>query len=149
MKRTMSLIVSGIGLLVLFVAFVLFANPIQVPALGTVKLTDMLAIVGGVLFIGPIWRDSVARKSADGAPHRFVWATLPLIGVVVVCVGILIPNAVSVFGLFPLADLFYLAGCLMILPVFAYPPASFQRDVLEDMVDDQVEETEARHSARH
>lgn len=149
MKRMMSLIISGIGVVVLFVAFVLFVSSTPVPAFGTVKLTDMLGILGGILFIGPVWRDSVVRKTADGAPHRVIWAVLPLIGTVVVCVGILIPNTVTVFSLFPLADLFYLVGCLMILPVFVYPPASFQRDVLEDMVDDQVDETSSEHAAKH
>lgn len=149
MKRAMSLIISGIGVLVLFAAFMLFVSSTPVPAIGTVKLTDMLGILGGILFIGPIWRDSVMRKTADGAPHRVIWAVLPLVGVVVVCAGILIPNTVTVFSLFPLADLFYLIGCLMILPVFVYPPASFQRDVLEDMVDDQVDEAGSAGAAKH
>ena len=138
MKRARSLIVSGIGVVVLFVAFLLVIGHVRVPALGTVKLTDMLGIVGGILFFAPLWRDSVERKTADGAPHRVVWAVLPLVGAAVVCVGLLVPNAVSFFGLFPLADLFYLVGCLLILPMFAYPPASLGREVLEDMVDDQV-----------
>ncbi|OZG68664.1 hypothetical protein [Bifidobacterium eulemuris] len=140
MKHVWSYVVSAVGLLVLFVSFVMFTNP-DVPAWGTFKLTDALAIVGGVLFIAPIYRDSVARKTADGAPNRVIWATLPPVGVVVVCVGIMIPNAVSLFGLFPLADVFYLIGCLMILPVFAYPPASLRRDMLEDLVEEQVDET--------
>lgn len=139
MKHVWSYVVSAVGLLVLFVSFLLFTNPV-VPAWGTLKLTDVLAIIGGVLFIAPIYRDSVARKTADEAPHRVIWATLPLVGVAVVCVGIVIPNAVTFFTLFPLADVFYLVGCLMILPVFVYPPASLRRDILEELVEEQVEE---------
>jgi uncharacterized membrane protein len=149
MKRTWSLIVSAIGFLVLFATFLMFTNP-DVPAWGTVKLTDVMGIVGGVLFIGPIYLESVKRKIEDEAPHRVVWGTAPLVGIVVVCVGILIPNQVSVSTLFPLADLFYLFGCLMILPMFLYPPASLERDLLEDMVDEQVdEETDNGQSGDH
>lgn len=133
---------SVIGLLVLFIAFLMYQMP-SIPAWGTVKLTDVMMIVGGLLFIVPIYVDSLRRKGNDGAPNRWVWATLPLVGMAVVCVGILIPNSIGFFSLFPLADVFYLVGCLLILPVFVYPPFDLNREELEE----EIEEMEERMGA--
>ena len=138
MKRTWKYVVSLAGMVVLFLAFLMFQTP-AVPALGTVKLTDVMMIVGGLMFIVPIYQDSVARKTADDAPNRVIWYTLPPVGMAVVCVGLLIPNAVGFFGLFPLADLFYLVGCLLILPVFASPMFDINREILEDEIDEQID----------
>lgn len=138
--RRLTYVWSTIGLLVLFVVFLMFQMP-GMPAWGTVKLTDILMIVGGLLFIVPIYMDSVRRKDDDGAPNRWVWSTLPLVGMAVVCVGILIPNSIGFFSLFPLADVFYLVGCLLILPVFVYPPLDFNREELEE----EIEELEERN----
>lgn len=139
MKRTGKYMVSVVGMLLVFGAFLMFQMP-SVPAWGTVKLTDVMMIVGGLMFIVPIYLDSLARKHAHRAPNPFVWATLPLIGMVVVCVGILIPNAVGFFGLFPLADLFYLIGCLLILPVFVYPTFDLNRAILEEEIEEEIED---------
>ena len=109
MKR-LTYVWSTIGLLILFAVFLMFQMP-GMPAWGTVKLTDILMIIGGLLFIVPIYMDSLRRKDGDGAPNRWVWATLPPVGMAVVCIGILIPNTVGFFSLFPLADVFYLVGC--------------------------------------
>lgn len=133
---------SVIGLLVLFIAFLMYQMP-SIPAWGTVKLTDVMMIVGGLLFIVPIYVDSLRRKGNDGAPNRWVWATLPLVGMAVVCVGILIPNSIGFLSLFPLADVFYLVGCLLILPVFVYPPFDLNREELEE----EIEEMEERMGA--
>ncbi|MBW3083158.1 permease [Bifidobacterium phasiani] len=133
---------SVIGLLVLFIAFLMYQMP-SIPAWGTVKLTDVMMIVGGLLFIVPIYVDSLRRKGNDGAPNRWVWATLPLVGMAVVCVGILIPNSIGFLALFPLADVFYLVGCLLILPVFVYPPFDLNREELEE----EIEEMEERMGA--
>ena len=79
MKR-LTYVWSTIGLLlILFAVFLMFQMP-GMPAWGTVKLTDILMIVGGLLFIVPIYMDSLRRKDGDGAPNRWVWATLPPIG---------------------------------------------------------------------
>lgn len=133
---------SVIGLLVLFIAFLMYQMP-SIPAWGTVKLTDVMMIVGGLLFIVPIYVDSLRRKGNDGAPNRWVWATLPLVGMAMVCVGILIPNSIGFLSLFPLADVFYLVGCLLILPVFVYPPFDLNREELEE----EIEEMEERMGA--
>ena len=100
MKRTWKYVVSLAGMVVLFLAFLMFQTP-AVPALGTVKLTDVMMIVGGLMFIVPIYQDSVARKTADDAPNRVIWYTLPPVGIAVVCVGLLIPNAVGFFWAVP------------------------------------------------
>ena len=137
MKR-LTYVWSTIGLLILFAVFLMFQMP-GMPAWGTVKLTDILMIIGGLLFIVPIYMDSLRRKDDDGAPNRWVWATLPPIGMAVVCVGILIPNAVGFFSLFPLADVFYLVGCLLMLPIVVYPPFDLNREELEEEIEDMEE----------
>ncbi len=137
MKR-LTYVWSTIGLLILFAVFLMFQMP-GMPAWGTVKLTDILMIVGGLLFIVPIYMDSLRRKDDDGAPNRWVWATLPPIGMAVVCVGILIPNAVEFFSLFPLADVIYLVGCLLMLPIVVYPPFDLNREELEEEIEDMEE----------
>lgn len=139
MKKHAGYVCSAVGMVVLFAAFVMFQMP-SIPAWGTVKLTDVLMIAGGLLFIMPIYMDSLRRKSKDGTPNRWLWQTVPLIGVAVVSIGILIPNTVSFLSLLPLADVFYLVGCLMILPVFAYPLFDFNREELEDEIE-SIEDT--------
>lgn len=134
MKR-LTYVYSTIGLLILFAVFLMFQMS-GIPAWGTVKLTDILMIVGGLLFIVPIYVDSVRRKDDDNASNRWMWANLPPVGMAVICIGIVIPNAVRFFSLFPLADVFYLVGCLMILPVFIYPPFDFNREELEEEIKD-------------
>lgn len=65
MKR-LTYVWSTIGLLILFAVFLMFQMP-GMPAWGTVKLTDILMIIGGLLFIVPIYMDSLRRKDDDGA----------------------------------------------------------------------------------
>lgn len=129
MKR-LTYVWSTIGLLILFAVFLMFQMP-GMPAWGTVKLTDILMIVGGLLFIVPIYMDSLRRKDDDGAPNRWVWATLPPIGM-----------AVEFFSLFPLADVFYLVGCLLMLPIVVYPPFDLNREELEEEIEDMEERME-------
>ncbi len=134
-----STVVSVIGLLTMFVAFVLFQTwPLVL--FGTVKFTDVLTLVGGLMFIIPVYLDSVKRKRADNAPNPVVWSTLPPIGMAVVCVGILIPNSLTFFHLFSLPDVFYLVGCLMMLPIFLYPMSGLERAELEETVEEEVDE---------
>ena len=134
-----STVVSVAGLLVMFVAFVLFqTRPIVL--FGTLKLTDVFTIAGGLMFIIPVYRDSVQRKSADNAPNPTLWSTLPPIGMAVVVAGILLPNSVTFFHLFSLPDLFYLVGCLMMLPIFLYPMNGLERAGLEETVEEEVDE---------
>ena len=125
MKR-LTYVWSTIGLLILFAVFLMFQMP-GMPAWGTVKLTDILMIIGGLLFIVPIYMDSLRRKE------------LPPVGMAVVCIGILIPNTVGFFSLFPLADVFYLVGCLLMLPIVVYPPFDLNREELEEQIEDMEE----------
>ena len=55
MKRWM-VICSACGVAVLFAAFLLLQSA-PVFLIGTIKLTDLLSIVGGLLFILPIYLD--------------------------------------------------------------------------------------------
>lgn len=134
-----STVVSVIGLLTMFVAFVLFQTwPLVL--FGTVKLTDVLTLAGGLMFIIPVYLDSVKRKRADNAPNPVVWSTLPPIGMAVVCIGILMPNSLTFFHLCSLPDVFYLVGCLMMLPIFLYPMSGLERAELEETVEEEVDE---------
>lgn len=130
MRRAVPYAVSVVGMLVLFSVFLVFQMP-SIPSWGTLKLTDILIIVGGLMFILPIYFDSVRRKGAHNAPNRWVWAVLPPVGIVAVVIGVLVPNSAVTFGMVSLPDLLYLLGCLAILPVFVYPLYEVERDWAE------------------
>ena len=71
MKHSAMYIISGIGALVLFVAF-LFYTSAPVNLVGWFKLSDLLTIIGGLMFIIPFYIVSVRRKMRDNAPNP--WA---------------------------------------------------------------------------
>lgn len=139
MKHVKSYAISAVGLLVLFAVFLMFGIP-SLPAWGTVKLTDILTIIGGLLFVLPMYIESIKRKDAANARHRWVWYYLPIVGIALVCVGIFIPNSVMFFGLVPFADVLYLIGCLLMLIIYAYPPFDIEHEMLEEAVEDEVEQ---------
>jgi hypothetical protein len=111
--------------------------------IGTIKLTDIFTIVGGLLFIIPIYMDSVRRKDDAGAAHRVVWSTIPPIGMIVVCFGILLPNSLTVFGVVEWADVLYLLGTIMMLPIFLYPILDPRAIEVEEQIDEEIAEEHA------
>ncbi|NEG69507.1 permease [Bifidobacterium choloepi] len=140
LKSYKGLIVAGLGVLVLFAAFLLYGTNAN-PNWGTIKLTDILTIIGGLMFIIPFYLGSVHAKTRDGAPNNWLWEGLPVAGMVLVCAGILIPNSVGVFSVMSLPDIMYLVGCLMMLPIFVYPIGSVNREMLEEDTTEIVDET--------
>jgi hypothetical protein len=141
MKRWM-VICSACGVAVLFAAFLLLQSA-PVFLIGTIKLTDMLTIVGGLLFIIPIYMDSVRRKDDAGAARRVVWGVIPPIGMIVVCFGILLPNSLTVFGVVEWADVLYLLGTIMMLPIFLYPILDPRAIEVEEQIDEEIAEEHA------
>ena len=62
MKHRNAYIISGIGALVLFVAFVMY-NSAPVSLWNWIKLSDLLTIAGGLMFIVPFYQLSVRVKT--------------------------------------------------------------------------------------
>lgn len=148
MKNWWNTVVSAIGMLILFASFVIYEAGGN-RAWGTIKLTDIMIILGGLMFILPFFFSSVVRKSADNAPNRFVWFWLPLIGIVLVVVGILLPNSVASIGSVSLPDWMYLFGCLFMLLIFCYPPNEVKQEMLEDDVERMTGTQDASSASRH
>lgn len=144
LKSKKSYAVSAVGVLVLFLAFLLY-NSHANPSWGTLKLSDVLTIIGGLMFIVPFYSSSVRVKKHDQVPNNWIWQGLPVVGMVLVCVGLLIPNTVALFPLLSLPDLMYLIGCVLMLIIFVYPPASFNEEMIEENVDEIVDEDSRSH----
>ena len=85
MKHRNAYIISGIGALVLFVAFVMY-NSAPVPLWNWIKLSDLLTIVGGLMFIVPFYQLSVRVKTREHAPNPWVWQVLPVVGMVLMII---------------------------------------------------------------
>ena len=81
MKHRNAYIISGIGALVLFVVFVMY-NSAPVPLWNWIKLSDLLTIAGGLMFIVPFYQLSVRVKTREHAPNPWVWQVLPVVGMV-------------------------------------------------------------------
>ncbi|EFA22607.1 hypothetical protein [Bifidobacterium gallicum] len=137
-------IVSALGILVLFVAFLVYGTAWNA-SWGTVKATDLLTIIGGLMFVWPLYAASVRRKRKDGVANAWIWQGLPAVGMVLIVVGLLLPNGPSVWGLFTLPDCFYLVGVLLLLLIPFYPINAAEQAMIEDQVDDDVQEDSARH----
>jgi hypothetical protein len=137
MKR--SITISAAGIVVLFIAFLLLQTPV-ISVLGTIKLTDILILIGGLLFVIPIYMNSVRRKTAQNAPNQTLWKILPPIGMAIVCIGVLLPNSLLIIGAINLPDIFYLIGCLMMLPIVLYPTFDPRETSIEDTVEEEIED---------
>lgn len=138
MKRSTMYIISGIGALVLFIAFLCYTST-PVHLFGSLKLSDLLTIIGGLMFIVPFYIESVRRKSEDNAPNAWAWQYLPVAGMVLMIVGLIIPNHAVNLGVIDLCDILYLFGCVFMLMIFIYPFGSTNREMLEDDIDDRVD----------
>lgn len=143
MKRRNAYIVSGIGAIVLFVAFLTY-NAQPVPLWNWIKLSDILTIVGGLMFIIPFYALSVRVKTHEHAPNPWVWQLLPVVGMFLMVVGLLIPNDFVSFGSVALCDVLYFLGCVGMLMIFVYPFGSVNDEILENDVDARVEDDEER-----
>ncbi|KFI68570.1 hypothetical protein [Bifidobacterium magnum] len=131
MASKKSLVVSTIGILVLFIGFLLYGSAQNVHW-GSLKLSDVLTIIGGLLFIVPFYAVSVAMKKRNHVPNNWIWEGLPVVGMILVVVGILIPNSVGLFPLLSLPDIMYLIGCILMLLIFVYPPQTVNEEILEE-----------------
>ncbi|MEE1296952.1 MAG: permease [Bifidobacterium sp.] len=131
-----SYIVAGIGALILFVAFVMY-NSAPVPLWDWIKLSDLLTIVGGLMFIIPFYNLSVKAKTREHAPNPWVWQVLPVVGMVVMVVGLLVPNKVVTLGTIDMCDILYLIGCVCMLLIFVYPTHSVNEEMLEEDVQER------------
>ena len=105
---------------VLFVAFVMY-NSAPVPLWNWIKLSDLLTIAGGLMFIVPFYQLSVRVKTREHAPSPWVWQVLPVVGMVLMIIGLLIPNDFVSFGAVALCDVLYFLGCVGMLMIFVYP----------------------------
>lgn len=132
-------LVSGLGALILFAAFIMY-NTNPVPVWSWVKLSDLLTILGGLLFIIPFYQISVYSKTRDHAPHPFVWQVLPVIGMFIMIVGLLIPNDFLSWGAIDLADICYFVGAVLMLLIFVYPLDSVNEALIQEDVDDQMDD---------
>lgn len=133
-----SYIVAGIGALILFVAF-LMHNSAPVPLWSWIKLSDLLTIVGGLMFIIPFYNLSVRTKTHERAPHPVVWQVLPVVGMAVMVIGLLIPNDFLSMGAIALCDVMYLVGCVLMLLIFVYPWHSVNEEMLEEDVRERAD----------
>lgn len=137
MKHRNAYIISGIGAIVLFVAFVMY-NSAPVPLWNWIKLSDLLTIVGGLMFIVPFYQLSVRAKTREHAPNPWVWQVLPVLGMVVMIIGLLIPNDFVSFGAVALCDVLYFLGCVGMLMIFVYPLHTVNDEMLEDDVESRT-----------
>ena len=139
MKHSAMYIISGIGALVLFVAF-LFYTSAPVNLVGWFKLSDLLTIIGGLMFIIPFYIVSVRRKMRDNAPNPWAWQYLPVIGMVLMVIGLNFPNGKLTVGVIDLCDVLYLFGCVFMLMIFVSPFGSVNEEMLESDVDERVDD---------
>ncbi|KFI58500.1 hypothetical protein [Bifidobacterium choerinum] len=139
MKRRNAYIVSGVGAIVLFVAFLMY-NAQPVPLWNWIKLSDILTIVGGLMFVVPFYSLSVRIKAQEHAPNPWVWQLLPVIGMFLMVVGLLIPNDFVSLGSLALCDVLYFLGCVGMLMIFVYPFGSVNDEILENDVDERAED---------
>ena len=139
MKHSAMYIISGIGALVLFVAF-LFYTSAPVNLVGWFKLSDLLTIIGGLMLIIPFYIVSVRRKMRDNAPNPWAWQYLPVIGMVLMVIGLIFPNGKLTVGVIDLCDVLYLFGCVFMLMIFVYPFGSVNEEMLESDVDERVDD---------
>lgn len=119
MQRRNAYIVSGIGAIVLFAAFLTY-NAQPVPLWNWIKLSDILTIVGGLMFVIPFYTLSVHVKTREHAPNPWVWQLLPVVGMFLMVVGLLIPNDFVSLGSLALCDVLYFLGCVGMLMIFVY-----------------------------
>ncbi|RSX46442.1 permease [Bifidobacterium castoris] len=141
MKRRNAYFVSGIGAIVLFAAFLTY-NAKPVPLWNWIKLSDILTIVGGLMFIIPFYALSVRIKTQGHAPNPWVWQLLPVVGMFLMVVGLLIPNDVVSLGSLALCDVLYFLGCVGMLMIFVYPFGSVNDEILTEDVDERTEDAE-------
>ncbi|PAU69013.1 permease [Bifidobacterium italicum] len=146
MKRRNAYIVSGIGAIVLFAAFLTY-NAQPVPLWNWIKLSDILTIVGGLMFVIPFYTLSVHAKTREHAPNPWVWQLLPVVGMFLMVVGLLIPNDFVSLGSLALCDVLYFLGCVGMLMIFVYPFGAVNDEMLEDDVDERAEDAEG-HAER-
>ncbi len=97
MKHRTAYIISGIGAIVLVVAFIRY-NSAPVPLCNWVKLSDLLTSVGGLMFIVPFYQLSVRAMTREHAPNPWVWQLLPVVGSVVMMIGLLIREEINGVG---------------------------------------------------
>ena len=138
MKHRNAYIISGIGAIVLFVAFIMY-NSAPVPLWNWVKLSDLLTIVGGLMFIVPFYQLSLRAKTREHAPNPWVWQLLPVVGMVLMIIGLLIPNDFVSFGAVALCDVLYFLGCVGMLMIFVYPLHTVNDEMLEDDVESRTD----------
>ncbi|RSX54860.1 NADH-ubiquinone oxidoreductase chain 6 [Bifidobacterium dolichotidis] len=131
-------IVSTLGMLVLFAAFLVYGSASNT-SWGTVKLTDILTIIGGLMFVVPMYLASVRRKSEHHAPNAWIWQGLPVVGMALIIVGLLIPNGQPLWSMFSLPDCFYLIGVLLLLFIPCYPLGALKESMIEDEIEDETD----------
>ncbi|PAU68323.1 permease [Bifidobacterium criceti] len=139
MKHRNAYIVSAIGAVVLFVAFVMY-NAQPVPLWNWIKLSDILTIIGGLMFIVPFYQLSVRTKAREHAPNPWVWQVLPAVGMFVMVVGLLIPNDFVSFGAVALCDVLYFIGCACMLMIFVYPWRIVNDEMLEHDIENRADD---------
>ncbi len=67
-----------------------------------------------------------------------MWQVLPVVGMVLMIIGLLIPNDFVSFGAVALCDVLYFLGCVGMLMIFVYPLHTVNDEMLEDDVESRT-----------
>lgn len=90
------------------------------------------------MFIVPFYQLSVRAKTREHAPNPWAWQLLPVVGMVVMVIGLLIPNDFVSFGAVALCDVLYFIGCVCMLMIFVYPLHTVNDEMLEEDVESRT-----------